>query len=195
MRKTLLALASVTALAVSSAAGAAVTVTSSTNLNSPDPAAAGSVVVNGGITTINFGQNPVSTPTFTGSFNFNNPVAGLYTIVLSSSTPGVTFTNAAISGGTCTPATCTLGLFPDNTSLKLANALLCRFYRSQRMTWLGLMPLLLLAPACELTRDADLARASFRPHPGRLFYERRFHYPYDRFAPLAQSFLREAARD
>jgi len=78
---------------------------------------------------------------------------------------------------------------------KFANALLCRFYRSQRMTWLGLMPLLLVAPARELIRDADLARASSRPHPGRLFYERRFHYPYDRFAPLAQSFLREAARD
>jgi len=124
MRKSLFALASATALAVSSAAGAAVTVTSSTNLNSPDPAAIGSVVVNGGITTINYGQNPVSTPTFTGSFNFTNTVEGLYTIVLSSSTPGVTFSNAAITGGTCTPATCTLGLFPDNTSLKLANALL-----------------------------------------------------------------------
>lgn len=124
MRTPLLAVAGAMALAISSAAGAAVTVTSSTNLNSPDPAAAGSVVVNAGITTINFGQNPVSTPTFTGSFNFSNTVAGLYTIVLSTSTPGVTFSSASISGGTCTPATCTLGLFPDNTSLKLANALL-----------------------------------------------------------------------
>ena len=124
MRGAILGLAGAAVLAISSAAGAAVTVTSSTNLNSPDPAASGSVVVNGGITTINYGQNPVSTPTFTGSFNFTNTVAGLYTIVLSSSTPGVTFSNAAITGGTCTPATCTLGLFPDNTSLKLANALL-----------------------------------------------------------------------
>src|SRR5690349_14028835 len=124
MRGAILGLAGATALAISSAAGAAVTVTSSTNLNNPDPAASGSVVVNAGITTINFGQNPVSTPTFTGSFNFTNTVAGLYTIVLNSSTPGVTFTSAAISGGTCTPATCTLSPFPDNTSLKLSNALL-----------------------------------------------------------------------
>ena len=124
MRGAILGLAGAAALAISSAAGAAVTVTSSSNLNSPDPAAAGSVVVNAGITTINFGQNPVSTPTFTGSFNFNNTAAGLYTFVLSSSTPGVTFSNAAITGGACTPATCTLSPFPDNTSLKLANATL-----------------------------------------------------------------------
>jgi hypothetical protein len=124
MRKTLIALASATALALSSAASAAVTVTSSTNLNDPNPTAAGSVVTNGGITTINFGQNPVANPSFTGSFTFNNDVANLYTIVLSTSTPGVTFTSAVISGGSCTPATCTLSPFPDNTSLKLANALL-----------------------------------------------------------------------
>lgn len=78
---------------------------------------------------------------------------------------------------------------------KFANALLCRFYRSQRMTWLGLMPFLLVAPPREFTRRADLDRARSRPHRGPLLYERRFRYPYDRFAPLAQAFLREAVRD
>ena len=124
MRKTLLAVAGAAALAMGSAASAAVTVTSSSGLNNPDPAAAGSVVVNGGLTTINFGQNPVSSPSFAGSFIFDNTLAGLYTFVLNTSTPGVTFSSAAITGGTCTPLTCTLTPFPDNTSLKLANATL-----------------------------------------------------------------------
>jgi hypothetical protein len=124
MRKTLIALAGATALAISSTASAAVTVTSSTNLNDPNPADPANVQTNGGITTINFGQNPVATPTFTGSFTFNNDVSNLYTIVLQSSTTGVTFTSAVISGGSCTVATCTLSPFPDSTSLKLANALL-----------------------------------------------------------------------
>lgn len=124
MRRATLAIAGAAALFLSSAAGAAVTVTGSTNLNNPDPAAPGSVVTSGGITTINFGQAPVGNPTFTGSFTFTNDIANLYTIVLNTSTPGVTFSSASITGGTCTPATCTLGAFPDDTSLKLANALL-----------------------------------------------------------------------
>jgi LmbE family N-acetylglucosaminyl deacetylase len=75
---------------------------------------------------------------------------------------------------------------------KLANALLCRHYRSQRRTWLGLLPQMLLASAREVTRRVDLRRAEARPHPGALLYERRFHYPYSRFAPLAESFLRRS---
>ena len=78
---------------------------------------------------------------------------------------------------------------------KLANMLLCRHYKSQRSTWLGLLPLMLLRPAREFIREADPRRAENRPHPGRLLYERRFHYPYDRFAQFAKAFLREAARD
>ncbi|HEV8434651.1 MAG TPA: PIG-L family deacetylase [Thermoanaerobaculia bacterium] len=77
---------------------------------------------------------------------------------------------------------------------KLANVLLTRFYRSQRSTWLALAPLMLLAPAVEFTRAADLRRVSRPPHQGRLFYERRFRYPYSRFAERAEAFLRRQSR-
>jgi hypothetical protein len=121
MRKTLLAVVGAVALAAGSAASAAVVVSGSTGLNNPDPAAAGSVIVNGGLTTINFGQNPVPSPTFSGSFSFSNDVAGLYTIVLNTSTPGITFSGASVTGP---GGPFTLTPFPDDTSLKLSNALL-----------------------------------------------------------------------
>jgi LmbE family N-acetylglucosaminyl deacetylase len=73
----------------------------------------------------------------------------------------------------------------------LANVLLARFYRSQRRTWMGLLPLLLLGKPRELIRPADLRRAFAPPHPLPLLYERRFRYPYARFAPLALEFLRK----
>lgn len=116
MRSVVLALVGAAALTLGSAANGAVTVTGSTGLNDPDPAAAGGVVTVGGITTINYGQNPISSPTFTGSFSLNNPVSGLYSIVIATSTPGVTFDGATLTG---MGNTYTLGLFPDDTSLKL----------------------------------------------------------------------------
>jgi LmbE family N-acetylglucosaminyl deacetylase len=79
---------------------------------------------------------------------------------------------------------------PVSTREKLATMMLTRIYRSQRSTWLGLLPQMLLAPAREVTRTADLARASSPPHPGALLYERRFGYPYARFAERAAEFLR-----
>lgn len=124
MRKLLYSVVGAAALASASLASAAVTVSSSTGLNDPNPTAPGSVVTDNGITTINFGQNPLASGPFTATFTFNNTLADLYTIVLSTSTPGVTFSSASLTGGTCTVATCTLGPFPDNTSLKLANAML-----------------------------------------------------------------------
>lgn len=71
-----------------------------------------------------------------------------------------------------------------------ANVLLARFYPSQRRTWIGLAPLLLVTGAHELTRNADLRRAQRPPHEGPLLYERRFRYPYARFAERAAAFLR-----
>jgi LmbE family N-acetylglucosaminyl deacetylase len=73
-----------------------------------------------------------------------------------------------------------------------ANVFLARFYGSQRKTWLGLAPLLLLGRARELTREADLRRAAAPPHPPPLLYERRFRYPYARFAERAREFLRQS---
>jgi LmbE family N-acetylglucosaminyl deacetylase len=78
---------------------------------------------------------------------------------------------------------------------KLANAALARHYKTQRSTWIALAPLMLLAPARELTRVADLERTRSRPHEGALYYERRFHYPYERFATLAEEFRRGTATE
>jgi N-acetylglucosamine malate deacetylase 1 len=72
---------------------------------------------------------------------------------------------------------------------KLATILLTRFYPSQRKTWLGLAPLMLFTRSRELTRVADLRRALVPPHSGPLLYERRFRYPYSRFADRAARFL------
>jgi hypothetical protein len=116
MRKSVLAIVGAAALTIGSAAGAAVTVTGSTGLNDPNPALAGSVVTVGNVTTINYGMNPVSSPTFSGSFSLTNTAAGLYSIVLNTSSPGVTFDSATLTGP---GGPYTLGLFPDNTSLKL----------------------------------------------------------------------------
>ena len=72
----------------------------------------------------------------------------------------------------------------------LENVLLSRFYPSQRRTWLALLPLYLIGKPRELIRAADLRRAFAPPHPLPLFYERRFRYPYERFAAQAAEFLR-----
>jgi hypothetical protein len=99
MRKLLYTAMGAAVLATASIANAAVTVTSSTNLSSPNPTS--SIVTNDGITTINFGQNPVTSPTFDGSFTFTNDVAGMYSFVIGSSTTGLAFdlANTMVSGG------------------------------------------------------------------------------------------------
>lgn len=76
-------------------------------------------------------------------------------------------------------------------------ALLCRFYRSQRKTWLGLLPEALLRLALgrkEWSRAVDAARVDARPHEGRLFYERRFRVSYDVVARAASEFRARSAR-
>jgi len=57
-------------------------------------------------------------------------------------------------------------------------------YRSQRRTWLGLLPeslLNLVILRREYVREADSKRLDTKPHDGLLFYERRFGYPWERF--------------
>lgn len=76
---------------------------------------------------------------------------------------------------------------------RIGDVWLTRFYPSQRKSWLGLAPLMLLGRPHELTRVADLRRAATPPHRGALLYERRFHYPYARFADHATRFLRHRA--
>jgi LmbE family N-acetylglucosaminyl deacetylase len=76
---------------------------------------------------------------------------------------------------------------------RIKDIFLTRFYPSQRKSWLGLAPLMFLGRPRELTRVADLRRAASPPHPGSLLYERRFQYPYARFADHAARFLRARA--
>ncbi len=69
---------------------------------------------------------------------------------------------------------------------------LCRFYRSQRRSWLGLLPtatLRLLIERCEWTRVVDVTRLTQKPHEGALLYEKRFGVAWTEFERHARSFL------
>ncbi len=71
-------------------------------------------------------------------------------------------------------------------------ALLCRFYRSQRRTWMGLLPgalVYLIVRRCEWSRRVDAARLTERPYAATLFYERRFGVSWEEFAHHARGFL------
>lgn len=76
---------------------------------------------------------------------------------------------------------------------------LCRFYRSQRKTWLGLLPTAIaraLVQRCEWFRPVDVSRLTQRPHEGPMLYETRFGVAWDEFARNAQPFvLRRAFAD
>ena len=70
---------------------------------------------------------------------------------------------------------------------------LCRFYRSQRKTWLGLLPtaiVRMLTQRCEWSRPVDVTRLSRRPHEGPMLYETRFGVTWEEFARHARAFLR-----
>lgn len=72
---------------------------------------------------------------------------------------------------------------------------LCRFYRSQRKTWLGLLPgaiVRLIVGQREWSRPVDVARLASPPHEGVLFYERRFGYRWDQFQRHARAFIARA---
>jgi LmbE family N-acetylglucosaminyl deacetylase len=75
----------------------------------------------------------------------------------------------------------------------LANAALVRFYRSQRRTWLALLPGVLTTWR-EHAREVSATRVRSRPHAGPLYYERRFRFPYSRFEALARPFIEARLR-
>lgn len=81
---------------------------------------------------------------------------------------------------------------PLSRAEAVANWLQARHYRSQWRTWAGLLlPALLkaaLSPALNL-QPATPARARQRPHVGKLFYERRFGVPHERFEAIARPFI------
>ena len=68
---------------------------------------------------------------------------------------------------------------------RFALVALCRYYRSQRRTWMGLLPGALVERLL-LGRESvvrfDVRRLAARPHDGPLLYERMFGVSYDRVA-------------
>ena len=70
----------------------------------------------------------------------------------------------------------------------LSIARLSFFYRSQRKTWLALLPEALIRRR-EWTRRVDASRFGEKPHEGRLYYERRFGVTWEEFAAKARSFV------
>lgn len=65
-------------------------------------------------------------------------------------------------------------------------------YRSQWRSWVGLYPEVAfktLVLRRELIRRADPQRVQERPHEGRLFYEIRFKFPWERFSEAAKPFI------
>ena len=61
---------------------------------------------------------------------------------------------------------------------------LCSFYRTQRKTWLGLLPsalIHLVLTRREWTREVDVHATKTKPHEGKLYYERRFGVRWEEF--------------
>jgi hypothetical protein len=93
MRKLVLSLAAISAFSLSAGANAAITVTGSTNVDAPI------TVVNGATqSTVDFSRNPEPSGSFTGAVDIFNNLSGLYSIIVSTSTPGATITNLAVNG-------------------------------------------------------------------------------------------------
>ena len=91
MRKMVLAMAGAAALAISSAAGAQVTIDDCSMVcDGPD--------VVGNETTIGFTESGLGAPTFMEYLTFTNNLAGVYGITLDTSSTGIDFTSAILSG-------------------------------------------------------------------------------------------------
>jgi hypothetical protein len=105
MRKSIMALAAVATLTLSSVANAAVMVNSGSvvNLNNPDPSATNpvsSVQTVGDTTTINFGLNPITTTAgnvFSSAFTISDSASGIYSVNVGTSSDGVTFTSGTLT--------------------------------------------------------------------------------------------------
>jgi LmbE family N-acetylglucosaminyl deacetylase len=66
----------------------------------------------------------------------------------------------------------------------------CLSYPSQRSTWIGLFPFVLLHYALRGTQalqPVDPARLDQRPHPGPLYYEKRRFFTWDEMTRLVRS--------
>jgi hypothetical protein len=91
--KVVLTAVGATLLATASIANAAITVVGSTNVDSPI------TTINGATqSTIDWGRNPEPGGDFTGSVEISNTLSGLYSIIVSTSTPGATITSLSLAG-------------------------------------------------------------------------------------------------
>jgi hypothetical protein len=91
MRKLVLAMAGAAALAISSAAGAQVTLDGCTMV-CDGPTTLGSE------TTIGFTESGLDAPSFIESLMFTNDLAGVYALTLDTSSTGIDFTSAVLTG-------------------------------------------------------------------------------------------------
>lgn len=74
----------------------------------------------------------------------------------------------------------------------LRAAALPRHYRTQRVSWMALLPesaVKLLLMRRELVRPIDVSRYRHPPHRGLLYYERRFRFAWARFEDASRAFL------
>jgi hypothetical protein len=93
MRKLVLAAVAASALAAASTANAAITVTNTSGVSTPP-----TVVNTPTQSTVDFAQNPTPAGSFSGWFEFNNDLSGLYSVIVSTSTPFASITDASLSG-------------------------------------------------------------------------------------------------
>jgi hypothetical protein len=91
MRKMVIAMAGAAALAISSAAGAQVTLDNCTMV-CDGPTTLGSE------TTIGFTESGLDAPSFIESLMFTNDLAGVYALTLDTSSTGIDFTSAVLTG-------------------------------------------------------------------------------------------------
>jgi hypothetical protein len=116
MRKLALSIVAAAAMSLATASNAAITILGSSNVDAPI------TVVNGALqSTVDFGKNPEPSGVFNGWIEFSNNLGGLYSIIVSTSTPFATITNATLSGlggagviATNAGATNSLSLFVPN---------------------------------------------------------------------------------
>lgn len=95
MLKCVLAIVGAAALTVGTAASAAVTVNGSTGVNTGP-----TFTNNPTMSTIVWGQTSEPSGSFAGDVTFSNALSGLYSIIVSTSTPGAYITNITLTGPT-----------------------------------------------------------------------------------------------
>jgi hypothetical protein len=88
----LLALGAASALAISTSASAAVTIDDHSFASIDGPATSGDT------TTISFDESGLGNPTFSEYLTFTNTIAGLYSLVVATSSTSVDFTSVILSG-------------------------------------------------------------------------------------------------